>query len=117
MHAGPVTQDGFFIVQEEDKVDAQSKFIRPGIDFEAFEAHLQAVHATDRQRRCDKMQEEAAESGIKLPMSPEMILTFEDAGAVVDLVTGLITWPNGVRAAPVFYGEVVVDIVPSPEEA
>lgn len=93
------------------------QIIRPGIDFDAFEAHLQAVYAGERQRRCQAVQDEAAEIGISLPMSPDMILTFEDAGAVVDLATGLITWPNGVWAAPVLDGVVVVDIVPVTEEA
>ena len=93
------------------------QIIRPGIDFDAFEAHLQAVYAGERQRRRDELQAQADESGISLPMSPDMVLTFEDAGAVVDLVTGLITWPNGVWAAPVLDGVVVVDIVPVTEEA
>lgn len=73
------------------------QIIRPGIDFDAFEAHLQAVYVTEQQRRCSELQDQAAESGLPLPMSPEAILTFEDAGAVVDLVTGWITWPNGIK--------------------
>lgn len=91
--------------------------IRPGIDFDAFEAHLQAVHATERQRRCDELQAWSAESGIPLPMSPGLVLFFEDAGAVVELDTGLISWPSGVRAKPILEGDVAVDIVPVTEEA
>lgn len=91
--------------------------IRPGIDFDAFEAHLQAVYAGERQRRRDELQAQADESGIPLPMSPDMILTFEDAGAVVELDTGWISFPAGVRAAPILDGVVVVDIAPVTSEA
>lgn len=92
-------------------MNAQRRLIRPGIDFDAFDAHLQAVYAGERQRRRDELEAWAAESGMPLPMSPDLVLFFEDAGAVVDLATGLITWPNGVWAAPVLDGVVVVDIV------
>lgn len=98
-------------------MNATSTFLRPGIDFDAFGAYLQAVYAGERQRRRDEIEAQAAESGIRLPMSPDMVLVFEDAGAVVDLISGLITFPSGVRATPVFDGEVVVDIVPATEEA
>lgn len=92
-------------------MDAQRRHIRPGIDFDAFDAYLQAVYAGERQRRRDEIEAHAAESGIPLPMSADMVVTFEDAGAVVDLISGLITFPSGVRAIPVLDGEVVVDIV------
>lgn len=92
-------------------MDAQRRLIRPGIDFDAFEAHLQAVYAGERQRRRDEIEAQATESGIPLPMPADLVVTFEDAGAVVDLISGLITFPSGVRAIPVLDGEVVVDIV------
>lgn len=92
-------------------MDAQRRLIRPGIDFVAFEAHLQAVYAGERQRRRDEIEAQATESGIPLPMSADMVLTFEDAGAVVDLISGMITFPSGVRAAPILEGPAVVDIV------
>ena len=92
-------------------MNTNHRLIRPGIDFDAFGAYLKAVHATEHRRRCDELNAHAAESGNPLPMTPAVILAFEDAGAVVDLVTGVISWPNGVRAAPVLEGEVVVDIV------
>ena len=53
----------------------------------------------------------AAESGIPLPMSADMVVTFEDAGAVVELDTGWIVWPSGVRCVPVCDGPTVKDIV------
>lgn len=92
-------------------MDAQRRLIRPGIDFDAFEAHLQAVYAGERQRRRDEIAAQAAESGILLPMSPETVVMFEDAGAVVDLISGMITFPSGIRAVPILEGPAVVDIV------
>jgi acetone carboxylase gamma subunit len=59
--------------------------IRPGIDHDAFTRYLALVqHVVD--------------TGIPLPMSPSIILQFEDAGAVVDLETGHIDWPAAVAA-------------------
>lgn len=92
-------------------MNAQRRLIRPGIDFGAFEAHLQAVYAGERQRRCNELVAWSTESGIPLPMSPDMVIAFEDAGGVVDLVTGMITFPSGVRAAPILDGSAIVDIV------
>jgi len=40
-----------------------------------------------------------------------MVVTFEDAGAVVELDTGWIVWPSGVRCVPVCDGPTVKDIV------
>lgn len=92
-------------------MNAQRRHIRPGIDFDAFDAHLQAVYAGERQRRRDEIEAHAAESGIPLPMSADMVVTFEDAGAVVELDTGWIVWPSGVRCVPVCDGPTVKDIV------
>lgn len=92
-------------------MDAQRRLIRPGIDFDAFEAHLQAVYAGERRRRREEIEAQSVESGIPLPMSADMVVTFEDAGAVVDLISGMITFPSGVRAAPILEAPAVVDIV------
>lgn len=98
-------------------LDAKCRLIRPGIDFDAFESYLQAVYAGERQRRRSEIEAQAAESGIPLPMSADMVVTFEDAGAVVDLISGMITFPSGVRAAPIMEGQAVVDIVAVKENA
>ena len=73
--------------------------IRPGIDVAAFDAYLAQIHAADEARREAEIEETAAEAGAKLPMPASVIRRFEDAGAVVDLDTGWITWPWGMRTA------------------
>lgn len=59
--------------------------IRPGIDFAAFARYLELIRHAD-------------ETGIPLAMSPAAIMAFEDAGAVVDMETGWIDWPDGIAA-------------------
>lgn len=71
--------------------------IRPGIDSAAFDAYLTQLHAADQARREAEIEAAATEAGVKLPMPAGVILKFETAGAVVDLATGWIDWPWGVR--------------------
>jgi hypothetical protein len=80
---------------------SSNTFIRPGIDFEAFNAFLDQVRERMEARRREGLAAHAAATGLPLPMAPEVILSFEDAGAVVDLETGWITWPSGIRTAVV----------------
>lgn len=75
--------------------------IRPGIDAAAFDAYLSRLHAADQDRREAEIESAAAEAGVKLPMPASVILKFESAGAYVDLATGWITWPWGVRTVVV----------------
>lgn len=72
-------------------------FLRPGIDFTAFAAFLEQVQGARNGRRRTELCDWALETGQMLPMSPDVITTFEDAGAVVDLDTGWITFPNGIK--------------------
>jgi hypothetical protein len=78
-------------------MNATSTFLRPGIDLAAFAAFLDEVQATREQRRLQELIDWSKESGKPLPMTPAAVLVFEDAGAVVDLETGWIAWPNGVK--------------------
>lgn len=72
-------------------------YIQPGIDLAAFDAYLTQLHAADETRREAEIESAAAEAGAKLPMPASIIRKFEDAGAFVDLATGWITWPWGIR--------------------
>jgi len=78
-------------------MNTTSTFLRPGIDHAAFGAFLTQVQESREGRRRLELTDWALETGRQLPMSPEAILTFEDAGAVVDLETGWITFPNGIK--------------------
>lgn len=78
-------------------MNATSTFLRPGIDVAAFDAFLIEVQESREARRRRELIDWAVETGRQLPMSPETIITFEDAGAVVDLETGWITFPNGIK--------------------
>jgi hypothetical protein len=84
-------------------------FIRPGIDYAAFDAYLTALYDAqaareqqdaDAQRRTE-LEAHVTETGLPLPLPANVIVQLEDAGAVVDLETGWITWPSGIRTAPV----------------
>ena len=58
--------------------------LRPGIDYEAFARYLELIqHQVD--------------TGIPLALSPMAIMALEDQGALVDLETGAITWPQEVQ--------------------
>lgn len=81
-------------------MNATSTFIRPGIDHTAFGAFLDEVLHAREDRRRDELVAWAQETGKPLPMPSKVIVTLEDAGAVVDLETGWITWPNGVSILP-----------------
>lgn len=90
-----------------------STFLRPGIDFTAFAAFLAQVQESHEGRRRTELCDWSLETGQMLPMSPDVITTFEDAGAVVDLDTGWITFPNGIKV----YVEAVADVEAAKEEA
>lgn len=77
-----------------------STFLRPGIDHAAFSAFLDEVQAASKERRRGELVAWSQETGRPLPMPSKVIVTLEDAGAVVDLETGWITWPNGVEILP-----------------
>lgn len=77
-------------------MNTTSTFLRPGIDSAAFGAFLEEVHESRNGRRRTELCDWALETGRQLPMSPEAIMTFEDAGAVVALESGRITFPNGI---------------------
>lgn len=58
--------------------------LRPGIDYEAFTRYLELIqHQVD--------------TGIPLALSPAAIMALEDQGAIVDLETGAIAWPQEVQ--------------------
>lgn len=65
------------------------------------------------QQRIAELNELAAEEGIKLPLPVELIVVYELAGHVVNLVTGDVIW-NGawqrVTPSPALY------VSPLPEE-
>jgi hypothetical protein len=65
----------------------QYAVIRPGIDYEIFARWLEIV-------------QQSIDGGFILSMPPAAIMALEDAGAVVDLRSGQIEWPNGVAAPP-----------------
>ncbi len=52
--------------------------MRPGIDYAAFSRYLELVHV----------------AGAPLAMAPAAIMELEDKGAIVDLDTGAVTWPE-----------------------
>lgn len=58
--------------------------LRPGIDYEAFSRYLELI-----QHQID--------TGTPLALSPAAIMQLEDQGAIVDLETGAITWPQEVQ--------------------
>ena len=58
--------------------------LRPGIDHEAFSRYLELV-------------QHSADTGVPLPLSPAAIMQLEDQGAIVDLETGAIAWPQEVQ--------------------
>lgn len=63
-----------------------SEGIVPGVHFREFERFLELI-------------QHAGETGRPLPMSAGAIMIFEDAGAMVDLVTGAVEWPEPEPAA------------------
>jgi hypothetical protein len=58
--------------------------LRPGIDYEAFSRYLELI-------------QHQADTGTPLALSPAAIMQLEDQGAIVDLETGAITWPQEVQ--------------------
>jgi hypothetical protein len=77
-----------------------STFLRPGIDHAAFSVFLDEVQAAREERRRHELVAWSRETGQPLPMPSKVIVTLEDAGAVVDLESGWIRWPNGVEVLP-----------------
>ena len=75
-------------------------FLRPGIDHAAFGVFLDEVQEASQERRRSELVAWAQETGKPLPMPSKVIVTLEDAGAIVDLETGWIRWPNGVEILP-----------------
>ncbi len=59
--------------------------LRPGIDYEAFARYLELI-------------QHQADTGTPLALSPAAIMQLEDQGAIVDLETGAITWPQEVQS-------------------
>ena len=58
--------------------------IRPGFDHEAFRRWLALVQWS-------------VDTGRKLPMSPAMIMAYEDQGFIVDLETGAVNWERRLK--------------------
>lgn len=56
--------------------------LRPGIDYASFSRFLELI-------------QHQADTGTRLPMAAGMIMELEDQGAIVDLETGAVTWPDG----------------------
>lgn len=75
-------------------------FLRPGIDHAAFSVFLDEVQAASQERRRGELVAWSQETGKPLPLPSKAIATLEDAGAMVDLETGWISWPNGVEILP-----------------
>lgn len=76
---------------------SRRKVLIPGIDHVAFSAFLDQVQVAREQRRLQEILDWSRETGNPLPMTADAVLAFEDAGAVVDLETGWISWPNGIN--------------------
>lgn len=81
-------------------MNTTSTFLRPGIDHAAFSVFLDEVQAAREERRRGELVAWSQETGRPLPLPSKVIVTLEDAGAVVDLETGWIRWPNGVEILP-----------------
>lgn len=81
-------------------MNTTSTFLRPGIDHAAFSVFLDEVQAASEERRRGELTAWTQETAKPLPMPSKVIVTLEDAGAVVDLETGWIRWPNGVEILP-----------------
>lgn len=81
-------------------MNTTSTFLRPGIDHAAFSGFLDEVQAAREERRRGELVAWSQETGRPLPLPSKVIVTLEDAGAVVDLETGWIRWPNGVEILP-----------------
>lgn len=81
-------------------MNTTSTFLRPGIDLAAFSVFLDEVQVASQERRRGELAAWSQETGTALPMPSKVIVTLEDAGAVVDLETGWIRWPNGVEILP-----------------
>lgn len=68
--------------REDERAAAAGAYttLRPGIDYAAFSRYLELVHV--------------AGAGAPLAMAPAAIMELEDKGAIVDLDTGAVTWPE-----------------------